>query len=66
MVVHFDDAFLDSLLEIEIRVGGKGHVVRTETKGAVGKAAQACGAALPPVLRPCVPPVSHGQDAHAA
>jgi transposase len=43
---------LDNLLEIEIRVEDKGYVVRSETKGATGKAAQAAGVALPPVLRP--------------
>ena len=43
---------LDNLLEIEIRVEDKGYIVRSETKGATGKAAQAAGVALPPVLRP--------------
>ena len=43
---------LDNLLEIEIRVEDKGYVVRSETKGATGKAAQAAGVALPPVPRP--------------
>jgi transposase len=44
---------LNDLIEIEIRVEGKGYIVRNETKGSAGKAAQACGVALPPVLRPC-------------
>jgi len=44
---------LDELLEMEIGVAGKGYIVRSETKGAVGKVAKAVGVALPPVLRPC-------------
>ncbi len=44
---------LDNLLETEITVDGKGYVLRSETKGTVGKVSQAVGAALPPVLRPC-------------
>ena len=44
---------LDNLIEIEIRVEAKGYIVRSEAKGATGKAAQAAGVALPPVLRPC-------------
>jgi len=44
---------LNDLLEIEIRVEGKGYIVRNETKGTIGKAAHAVGVALPPVLRPC-------------
>jgi hypothetical protein len=35
---------------------GKSYVVRTETKGAVGKVFQACGVALPPTLRSSDPP----------
>jgi len=44
---------LDELVEMEIRIRGKGYIVRSETKGTAGKVAQACGVALPPVLRPC-------------
>lgn len=44
---------LDSLQEIEIRIDGKGYVLRNEVKGAVGKVFQACGVAIPPTLRPC-------------
>ena len=44
---------LNQLQEIEISIGGKGYVLRTETKGTAGKVFQACGAALPPTLRPC-------------
>ena len=44
---------LNDLIEIEIRVKDKGYIVRSETQGAVGKAAHAAGVALPPVLRPC-------------
>lgn len=42
---------LGNLLEVEITVGDKGYVLRTETQGVVGKVAQACGVALPPTLR---------------
>ena len=44
---------LDRLQEIEIRLDGKGYVLRTETKGTTGKVFQACGVALPPTLRAC-------------
>ena len=40
------------LVEMEISVKGKGYIVRSEAKGAVGKVAKVCGVALPPVLRP--------------
>ena len=46
---------LDNLLETEISVDGKGYIVRSQTQGTVGKVAQACGAALPPLLRRCRP-----------
>jgi transposase len=42
---------LDRLQEIEMSIEGKGHVVRTETKGTVGKVFQSCGVAIPPTLR---------------
>ena len=44
---------LDRLQEIEIRLDGKGYVLRTETKGTTGEVFQACGVALPPTLRAC-------------
>lgn len=44
---------LDSLQEIEIRIDGKGYVLRNEVQGVVGKVFQACGVAIPPTLRPC-------------
>jgi transposase len=44
---------LGNLHETEISVKGKGYIVRSETKGAIGKVAQAAGVALPPELRPC-------------
>jgi hypothetical protein len=44
---------LSNLHETEIAVQGKGYIVRSETKGTLGKVAQAAGVALPPVLRPC-------------
>ena len=46
---------LDNLLETEISVDGKGYIVRSQTQGTVGKVAQACAAALPPLLRRCRP-----------
>lgn len=42
---------LDRLQEVEMGIEGKSYVVRTETKGTVGKVFQACGVALPPTLR---------------
>ena len=44
---------LDSLIEIEVAIGGKGYVFRGQTPGVAGKVFQACGVALPPALRPC-------------
>lgn len=43
---------LNRLQEVELEVQGKGYVLRTEAKGAVGKVFQACGVALPVTLRP--------------
>ncbi len=43
---------LDRLAEVTITVGEKGYILRTDPRGTVGKACQAAGAALPPVLRP--------------
>ena len=43
---------LDRLGEVEMSIQGKHYVVRTETKGTVGKVFPACGVALPPTLRP--------------
>jgi transposase len=45
-------ADLDRLQEVEMSIEAKRYVVRTETKGTVGKVFQACGVALPPTLRP--------------
>jgi len=42
---------LRQLQEVAITVEGKGYVIRTQTQGAAGKVAQACGVALPPTLR---------------
>jgi len=44
---------LDSLQEIELQVDGKRYLLRSETRGTTGKVFQACGVALPPVLRAC-------------
>jgi transposase len=43
------------LVEMEVSVGGKGYVIRSETVGVAGKVAQAAGVALPPTIRPCLP-----------
>lgn len=42
---------LDRLQEIEMSLDDKSYVVRTESKGTIGKVFQACGVALPPTLR---------------
>ena len=44
---------LDSLQEIELQFDGKRYLLRSETRGTTGKVFQACGVALPAVLRPC-------------
>jgi len=44
---------LDKLVEMEVTIGGKGYVIRGQTAGVEGKVFQACGVALPPVLRQC-------------
>lgn len=44
---------LDLLQEVELEVDGKRYLLRSETKGTAGKVFQACGVALPAVLRPC-------------
>jgi len=44
---------LDSLVEMEISVNGKGYSFRGQTAGVAGKLFQACGVALPPTLRSC-------------
>jgi len=46
---------LSNLHETEVAVASKGYIIRSETRGTVGKVAQAAGVALPPVLRPCQP-----------
>jgi len=47
---------LDNLVEMEVNVDGKGYVIRSDSRGVTGKVAQAVGVALPPTLRPSVPP----------
>jgi len=44
---------LDNMVEMEAAIGGKGYVFRGQTAGVAGKVFQACGVALPPVLRSC-------------
>lgn len=44
---------LDNLLEMEVSINGKGYIIRSESKGTLGKVAKACGVALPPTLRSC-------------
>jgi len=43
---------LDSLEEITVRVGRQAFVIRSETRGDAGKAIQAAGVTLGPVIRP--------------
>jgi transposase len=43
---------LDQLHETTIRINDQAYVIRSETKGVVGKVFQACGVAVPPALRP--------------
>ena len=42
---------LDSLVEMEVAIQGKGYVFRGQTTGVAGKVFQACGVALPPLMR---------------
>jgi len=44
---------LDNLGEMEVTISGKGYVFRGQTAGVAGKIFQACGVALPPVMRSC-------------
>jgi transposase len=44
---------LNNLIEMEVMIDGKGFVFRGQTSGVAGKVFQACGVALPPVLRSC-------------
>ena len=44
---------LDNLIEMEVSINGKGHVFRGQASGVTGKVFQACGVALPPILRSC-------------
>jgi transposase len=44
---------LDNLTEMKITINDKDFVFRGQTSGATGKVFQACGVALPPVLRSC-------------
>ncbi len=43
---------LDQLHETTITIHDHDYIVRSETKGTVGKVFQACGVAIPPALRP--------------
>jgi hypothetical protein len=43
---------LDNLAEMEVAINGKGYVFRGQTTGVAGKVFQACGVALPPLIRP--------------
>ena len=42
---------VDNLIEMEVAINGKGYVFRGQSAGVAGKVFQACGVALPPVLR---------------
>lgn len=43
---------LDNLQEIKVAAGGQNFIIRSETRGDAGKAIQAAGVALGPVIRP--------------
>ena len=45
-------ADLDSLQEVTVRAAGRPFVIRTQTRGAAGRALQAAGVALGPTVRP--------------
>jgi len=47
---------LDDLMEITVPAGGKAFVIRSATRGVAGKAIQAAGVALGPVIRPAPEP----------
>ena len=49
---------LNALHETAITLDGQAYVVRSETKGTVGKVFQACGVAIPPALRPADAPAT--------
>ena len=44
---------LDNVMEMEVTIGGKGYIFRGQAPGVAGKVFQACGVALPPMLRSC-------------
>ena len=44
---------LDSLVEMEVAINGKAYVFRGQAGGVAGKVFQACGVALPPMMRSC-------------
>ena len=43
---------LDSIVEMEVTIKDKGYIFRGQSSGVAGKVFQACGVALPPILRP--------------
>lgn len=59
---------LDNLVEMEVAINGKGYVFRGQTTGVAGKVFQACGVALPPLMRPsspAAPPITpEGEACH--
>ena len=42
---------LSQLHETTIEIDGRAYIIRSETKGTIGKVFQACGVAIPPALR---------------
>jgi len=57
---------LDNLAEMEVAIHGKGYVFRGQTTGVAGKVFQACGVALPPLMRPssaAPPPIAPEEKA---
>jgi hypothetical protein len=59
---------LDNLVEMEVAINGKGYLFRGQTTGVAGKVFQACGVALPPLMRPsspAAPPITpEGEACH--
>lgn len=51
--MEWDDIIcdVDAVSEVSVVHAGQNFILRTETSGAVGKAFQTAGVALPPVLR---------------
>ena len=53
--LEWDDIIrdLNNLVEMEVSINGKGYSFRGQMSGGTGKVFQACGVAMPPMLRSC-------------